>query len=156
MVGRHSNVIYSQLAEDSLCACFISDGHHVPFPTLRIGIRAKGAHRSILVSDIAHLSGLADGDHEMEGNRVEMHDGGIWVKGSWQLSGAARTLEQDVELLGRQQEPGIEMALLMATRNPAAVMGDPEWAEIRAGREGPIAVFSWDGSHLSLENRVGF
>ena len=156
MIGRHSNVIYSQLSEDSLWACFIADGHHVPFPTLRIGIRAKGAERSILVSDIAHLSGLPDGDHEMEGNRVEMHDGGIWVKGGWQLSGAARTLELDVELLGRQPEPGIEQALLMATRNPAAAVGDPGWAELRRGRQGPIAAFSWDGSHLSLENRIGF
>jgi N-acetylglucosamine-6-phosphate deacetylase len=156
MIGRHSNVIFSQLAEDSLWACFIADGHHIPFPTLRIAIRAKGAHRSILVSDIAHLSGLPDGNHEMEGNRVEMHDGGIWVKGGWQLSGAARTLEQDVELLARQPEPGIEEALLMATRNPAAAMGDPDWAELREGRVGPIAVFSWDGSHLALENRIGF
>jgi N-acetylglucosamine-6-phosphate deacetylase len=156
MMGRHSNVIYSQLAEDSLYACFIADGHHVPFPTLRIGIRAKGATRSILVSDIVHLSGLPEGEHEMEGNRVELRDGGLWVKGSWQLSGAARTLEQDVELLARQAEPGIEQALLMATRNPAAALGDPDWAEIRKGRTGPIAVFSWDGSRLLLQKRIGF
>ena len=91
----------------------------MPFPTLRIGIRAKGASRSILVSDLAHLSGLPEGEYEMEGNRVEVRDGGIWVKGGWQLSAAARTLEQDVELLARQPEPGIEQALLMATRNPA-------------------------------------
>ena len=155
-IDRHTNVIFTQLAEDSLWACYISDGHHVPFPTLRIAIRAKGASRSILVSDLAHLSGLPEGEYEMEGNRVEARDGGIWVKGSWQLSAATRTLEQDVELLARQAEPGIEQALLMATRNPASAMGDPDWAEIRPGREGALAFFSWDGSRLLLEKRVGF
>jgi N-acetylglucosamine-6-phosphate deacetylase len=156
LVDRHTNPIFSQLAEDGLYACFIADGHHIPYPTLRIGMRAKGPLRSVLVSDIAFLSGLPDGDYVMEGNEVELRDGGLWVKGSWMLSGAARTLEQDVELLARESEPGIEQALLMATRNAAAAAGDPAWAELTEGREGPIAVFAWDGHRLVIEDRVGF
>ena len=156
LIDRHSNPIFSQLAQDSLYGCFIADGHHVPFSTLRVGLRAKGYSRSILVSDIAHLSGLPDGEYEMEGNRVELRDGGLFVKGGWMLSGAARTLEKDVELLAREPEPGIEAALLMATVNPAAALNDPSWAEIAPGRTGPIAVFSWDGSRLSREERIGF
>ena len=156
LLDRHSNVVFSQLAEDGLRACFIADGHHVPFPTLRIGIRAKGVANSILVSDLAHLSGLPEGEYEMEGNRVELRDGGLRVKGTSMLSGAARTLAEDVQWLARQPEPGIEAALLMATRNPAAVMGDSSWADLRPGRQGPIAVFSWNGEYLLLEQRVGF
>lgn len=156
MLDRHSNVVYSQLAEDALYGCFIADGHHVPFPALLIGMRAKGPDRSILVSDLAHLSGLPDGEYEMEGNRVELRDGGLRVKGSRLLSGAARTLAEDVQWLARQPEPGIEAALLMATRNPAAVMGDRAWAELAPGRRGPIAVFSWNGERLQLEQRIGF
>ncbi len=156
LLGRHSNVVYSQLAEDSLYACFIADGHHIPFPTLRIGMRAKGPGRPLLVSDIAHLSGLPDGEYEMEGSRVVLRDGGLRVKETGLLSGAARTLDQDVELLARQPEPGIEQALLMATAVPAAASGDPAWARLRAGREGPLAVFSWDGERLLLEERLGF
>lgn len=155
-LDRHSNAVFSQLAEDALYGCFIADGHHVPFTTLRIGIRSKGIHRSILVSDLAHLSGLPEGEYEMEGNRVELRDGGLRVKGSKMLSGAARTLAEDVQWLARQPEPGIEQALLMASRNPAAVMGDVAWAELAPGRRGPIAVFSWDGVDLKLEQRVAF
>ncbi len=156
LVDRHRNPVFAQLAEDALYACFIADGHHVPFPTLRIGLRAKGTARSVLVSDIAPLSGLADGDYTMEGNAVELRDGGLFVKGSYMLSGAARTLEQDVQLLSREAEPGIEQALLMATANPASLAGDPGWAELQPGRTGPIAVFAWDGKRLALENRLGF
>ena len=156
LLDRHRNVIFSQLSEDSLFACFIADGHHVPFPTLQTGLRAKGPSKSILVSDLAPVAGLPDGDYDMEGNRVELREGGVWVKESWQLSGAARTLDEDVALLSRQEEPGIEQALLMATRNPAAAVGEPEWAELSPGRRGPIAVFFWDGTRLSLETREGF
>jgi N-acetylglucosamine-6-phosphate deacetylase len=156
LVDRHRNPIFSQLAEDGLYAGFIADGHHIPFSTLRIGLRAKGPERSVLVSDIAFLSGLADGEYEMEGNTVELRAGGLWVKGSWMLSGAARTLDRDVELLGRESEPGMEQALLMATRNPAAAAGDLGWADLVPGREGPVAVFSWDGHSLGLEERLGF
>jgi N-acetylglucosamine-6-phosphate deacetylase len=156
LLDRHSNVIYSQLAEDALSACFIADGHHVPYPTLRIGLRTKGVEKSILVSDIAHLCGLPDGEYEMEGNAVVLRDGGLRVKGSGLLSGAARTLAQDVELLARESEPGIEAALLMATASPAAAVRDRAWAELKPGRRGPVAVFSWDGARLALAERIGF
>jgi N-acetylglucosamine-6-phosphate deacetylase len=156
LVDRHRNPIFSQLAEDGLYGCFIADGHHVPFTTLRIGLRAKGLARSVLVSDIAPLSGMQDGDYVMEGNPVELRGGGLWVKGSYLLSGAVRTLDQDVELLSRETEPGIEQVLLMATRNPAAAVGDPAWAELSTGREGPLAIFTWDGHKLILDGRAGF
>ena len=156
LLGRHTNVVYAQLADDGLCACFIADGHHVPFHALRIGLRTKGPRRSILVSDLAPLSGLPDGEYEMEGNRVVLRDGGLRVKDSGLLSAAARTLAEDVQWLALQEEPGVEQALLMATRNPAALVGAAGWAELAPGRQGPLAVFSWNGERLSLEQRIGF
>jgi N-acetylglucosamine-6-phosphate deacetylase len=156
LIDRHANVLYAQLAEDSLFGCFIADFRHVPREALRIALRAKGHDRSILVSDLAHLSGLPDGEYEMEGNRVELRDHGIWVKGSRMLSGAARALDEDVALLAGEDEPGIERALLLASANPAAAVGEGSWALLAPGRRGPIAVFSWDGRHLALRERIGF
>ena len=156
LVDRHANTLFAQLAADGLLACFIADGRHIPPAALRIGLRAKGPGRAALVSDIAHLCGLPDGDYEMEGNRVQLRDGGIWVTGTPLLSGAARTLEQDVEYLAQQVEPGIEQALLMASAVPSAAVGDRAWAELAAGRTGPVAVFSWDGEKLDLAERIGF
>ena len=156
LVDRHRNVIYSQLSNDALTALFIADSHHVPLSLLRAAIRAKEARRCILASDISQLSGLPDGEYEMEGNRVEVKDGGIWVKGSYLLSGAARTLDRDVEILAREPEPGIECVLRMASANPACAVGEGRWAELAAGRKGPLAVFSWDGKDLVLKQRIGF
>jgi N-acetylglucosamine-6-phosphate deacetylase len=150
VMERHANVVFSQLAEDRLRACFIADGRHVPLHVLKIALRAKGTARSILVSDMAPLSGLPDGEYRMEGNAVVMENGGIWVKGSYLLSGAALPLDRDVEVLAREPEPGIEAALLMATDNPAAVLGLETAADLRPGRRGPLAVFQWDGRDLTL------
>ncbi len=156
LLDRHSSVVLSQLAEDRLSACFIADGRHIPLPVLKVGLRAKGPARSILVSDLAHLSGLPDGEYEMEGNAVVLERGGIWVKGSYLLSGAALPLDRDVEVLAREPEPGIEQALLMATDNPAALLGAEGNPALRTGRRGPIAVFHWDGRVLTLAQREGF
>ena len=163
LLDRHNNVVFAQLAQDGLYGCFIADAHHIPLGTLRIGLRAKGPHRSILVSDIAPMAGLADGEYQMEGNAVVMRDGAIRVKEGYKpaeyvgglLSGAARTLDQDVEILARESEPGIEAALLMATRNPAAAVCESQWAELAPRPQRTIPGFSWDGTHLALETRLG-
>ena len=152
LVDRHANVLYAQLAEDRLWGCFIADGHHVPRTALCVGLRAKGWQRSILVSDLSSLSGLPDGGYEMEGRQVEKRDGGIFVKASPLLAGAARTLDEDVALLARESEPGIERSLLMASAHPAAALGEPGWADIAPGRRGPLVAFSWDGRTLTLSN----
>ena len=155
LVDRHANVLYAQLAEDRLWGCFIADGHHVPMPALRVGLRAKGWQRSILVSDVSRFSGLPDGTYEMERREVEKRGGGVFVKASPLLSGAARTLDEDVAILAREHEPGIERCLLMAATHPAAALGDPGWADLAAGRRGPLVVFSWDGRDLAPRHLAG-
>jgi N-acetylglucosamine-6-phosphate deacetylase len=149
LVDRHANTIYAQLAEDRLWGCFIADGHHVPMPALRVGLRAKSWQRSILVSDMTRFSGLPDGAYEMENREVEVRDGGVFVKGSPLLSGAARALDEDVALLAREREFGVERCLLMATAHPAVALGETGWADLAAGRRGPIVVFEWDGASLA-------
>jgi N-acetylglucosamine-6-phosphate deacetylase len=155
-VDRHDNVIFSQLAEDGLAASFIADGHHVPWPALKTGLRAKGPDRCILVSDLMPLSGSADGDYRLAGHDVTLRDGRLSVRGTPMLAGAARTLDRDVAVLAGREEPGIEAALLMATRNPARLLGCASWAELLPGRAGPLAVFEWDGASLTLKERLGF
>ena len=156
LIDRHRNVIYSQLAEDALYVTLIADGHHIPMKALKVAMCAKGYDRVILVSDLAHLAGLPDGDYEIEGRQVVMRDGGIWVKDAPLLSGSARSLREDVEILGRQPQPGIDVAIGCATYTPARSLGCTYWSDLNLGRRGPIAVFRWDGSRLELANRIGF
>lgn len=41
MIDRNSNVIYSQLSKDELWASFIPDEYHIPYSTLKMGLRSK-------------------------------------------------------------------------------------------------------------------
>jgi N-acetylglucosamine-6-phosphate deacetylase len=155
-INRHRNAIFAQLAEDRLWASFIADGHHIPLSTLKIALRAKGVARSILVSDLAHLSGLPDGEYEMEGGAVVKRDGGLFRTDAPILSGAARTLTEDVEILGRQPEPGIECSFLMATEHPARLLGEDAHAAVREGNGQRLAFWEWRHAKLTLVEKLGF
>lgn len=66
-LSRHPNLLWAQLAEDRLTACFIADGHHLPIDTLKAMLRAKGIDRSVLVSDVIALGGMPVGIHDTWG-----------------------------------------------------------------------------------------
>jgi N-acetylglucosamine-6-phosphate deacetylase len=150
MIHRQHNVIWSQLSLDELWASFIADGYHIPAYTLRAVIRAKGLSRSILISDLAHLSGMPDGEYEANEMTVVLRNGGLWVrdKGTDLLSGAAKTLDQDVEFLTAQAGFCLEEALLMASENPGRYFGVDNQLALYAGRRGPLAVFWWEADRL--------
>jgi N-acetylglucosamine-6-phosphate deacetylase len=152
MIQRQHNIIWSQLSLDELWASFIADGYHIPPYTLRAVIRAKGLSRSILISDLAHLSGMPDGEYEANEMTVVLQNGGLWVKdkGTNLLSGAAKTLDQDVEYLTTNAGFALEEALLMATVNPARYFGIEERFALYAGRPGPLAVYEWEAERLKI------
>ena len=84
---------------------------------------------------------------------VILKDGGLWVKekGTNLLSGAAKTLEQDVEYLAVHAGFSIENSLLMASINPARYFGVETEMDIYTGRKGPLAVFSWVRNRLTVK-----
>jgi len=71
-VHRHDNVLFHQLALDSLKAGLITDGNHLPEDFLRIAFRCKGAERIFVVSDSAPIAGLPPGIYETLGNQVRL------------------------------------------------------------------------------------
>jgi N-acetylglucosamine-6-phosphate deacetylase len=152
LIHRQHNIIWSQLSLDELWASFIADGYHIPDYTLRAAIRSKGIQRSILISDLSHLSGMPDGEYEDNEMTVVLKDGGLWVKekGTNLLSGAARTLDQDVEFLKAQAGFPLEHALIMATVNPARYFGVEPEMQLYEGRLGTLAVFSWENSRFQV------
>lgn len=153
MVHRQHNVIWAQLSLDDLWASFIADGYHIPHYTLRALIRAKGLERSILISDLAHLSGLPDGEYAKNGNTVVLKDEGLWVKGEGTnlLSGAVKTLEKDCAFLVGRAGFSLEAALTMASLNPARYFGIDNQYALCAGWTGKLAAFTWRGGTLHPE-----
>jgi N-acetylglucosamine-6-phosphate deacetylase len=152
MIHRQHNIIWSQLSLDELWASFIADGYHIPHYTLRAVIKSKGIERSILISDLSSLSGIPDGEYEANEMTVVLKDGGLWVKdkGTNLLSGAAKTLDLDVEYLTNKSGFTLEQSLIMATTNPARYFGIEQQMQIYPGKRAPFAVFSWEKGRFQV------
>jgi N-acetylglucosamine-6-phosphate deacetylase len=121
---RHPNLLWSQLAADSLWASFIADGHHVDPNTLSVFLRAKGLGRSVLVSDTVAVAGLAPGTYKTSvGGMVELSESGrLSLAGTSYLAGAAQTLLEDVAWMADSNILKLSEAVQLATANPAALL----------------------------------
>lgn len=84
LIPRHPNPLWTQLADDSLSAMFITDGHHLPGDFIKVALRAKMPERFIVTSDISPIGGLAPGNYQIAGYPVVFED-----------SGKIRSLKQD-------------------------------------------------------------
>ena len=153
MIHRQHNILWSQLSIDDMWASFIADGYHIPDYTLRAVIMARKISRSILTSDLAHLSGMPEGEYCKYDRTVVLKDGGLWVKGEGTdlLSGAVKTLEQDCEYVAARAGFSIEQALLMASLNPARYFGIESQMDLFPERKSPLVVFSWKNNKLSVK-----
>lgn len=124
-IERHSNPLWSQLAEDRLTATVIADGHHLPPEVLQVILRAKGAERLVLVSDSVALAGMPAGVYDTPvGGRVQLTpQGKLCVFGSELLAGSTATLAQCVGRMAKMTGLAFCDALAMATVNPGRLAG---------------------------------
>jgi len=158
-IPRHRNYIWEQLACDELWASFIVDGHHLPPSVVKCMIRAKGCHHSILTSDAISAAGMPPGLYQLGSARVVVHPN-LYVEradsvGSGILAGSALDLLRGVENVIRFAGVSQEEAILMASENPARLMGlEQRLGTIEPGREANLILFRVEGSSIHLECTV--
>jgi N-acetylglucosamine-6-phosphate deacetylase len=123
---RHPNLIWEQLAEDRLQACFIADGHHLPASTLKAMVRAKTPARTILVTDATAGSAAPPGRYALGELEIERDDeGAVRLPGTRKLAGSALTLDRAVARAKLDSGLPLEEVLPMASTHPAAYLGLP-------------------------------
>jgi N-acetylglucosamine-6-phosphate deacetylase len=148
---RHPNIIWRQLAEDRLSAGLIADGHHLPFDTLEVMLRAKTVDRAFLVSDATEVGGRPPGRYRTAvGSLVELgSDQRLAEVGSDLLAGAAATLLDGVRNVATRTSFTLADTLTLATRNPAAHAPGirPGVGELRVG--GPADLILLDDAATS-------
>ena len=143
VLPRHPNVIWEQLASDALHASLIVDGHHLPASTVRALVRAKGAERTILVTDATAAAGSAPGRYRIGAVEGELGaDGRVSLPGTPFLAGSSLTLDRAVANTARFTGLSIDAVIPMASTIPARLLGmspadtvsaewDPESFELR-------------------------
>ncbi len=124
MLPRHPNPIWELLAADSVSASLIVDGHHLPPSTVKAMIRAKGARRTILVTDAMAAVGGAPGDYRIGGQMWTLGaDGRVSLAGTPHLAGSSLTLDRAIANAVRFSGLSLNDVVPMASSNPAALVG---------------------------------
>lgn len=120
ILARHPNYIWEQLADDRLNASMIVDGIHLGPAFLKVALRAKGAERSILVTDAVMPAGCSPGRYAIGEVQVELHaDGSVRLVGETRLAGSALLMDRAIGNVIRLGGVSLRDAVTMAARNPA-------------------------------------
>lgn len=148
MLNRRHNHLWPQLADDRLTAMFIADGHHLTAAQLKVMLRAKGAGRTLVVSDTVALGGMAPGKYEtpIGGKVVLRADGFLAIDdgtGNY-LAGAASPLVASIPVLVNQVGLTLGEALGLLTSSPGRQVGGR--GVLAAGQPADLVAFHWDGS----------
>jgi N-acetylglucosamine-6-phosphate deacetylase len=139
---RHPNVIWEQLAADTLAASFIVDGHHLPSSTVKAMIRAKGVGRTMLVTDATAAAGSAPGRYQIGDIECDLgSDGRVSLAGTPFLAGSSLTLDQAVANTVRFTGLPLETVIPMASTIPAQYLG--------LTTDGTVTA-DWDPEHCTL------
>lgn len=151
---RHPNQLWTQLADDRLHAGFIADGHHLPADTFRAMLRAKGAERSHLVSDVTALGGMPPGRYRTPvGGEVELsEDGRLSRVGTPFLAGASRSLADGVATAITMAGLTLAAGLRLATENPGRFTGGR--GVLRVGAPADLITFAWQPGDTTLDVRT--
>ncbi len=143
MLPRHENILWEQLAADSLTACLIVDGHHLPESVVKVMVRAKTAARTVLVTDAIAAARQPPGSYTLGDAQVALSASGrVSMAGTGGLAGSALTLDAAVARTVAFTGLPLDQVLPMATVQPARSLGLQPAGWVRA---------LWDVSTHHLE-----
>jgi N-acetylglucosamine-6-phosphate deacetylase len=155
MIRKQPNYIWEQLAEDRLTAGFIVDGIHIQRAFLKACIRAKGIHRSVLVTDASAPAGGRFGRYQL-GAQVVDHlpvagskAGRVVLAGTERLAGSALLMHHGVANLMSLAQLSLRDAVAMATTNPAHVANLS--SGLCTGKPADLVLFRLTDNELKIE-----
>jgi N-acetylglucosamine-6-phosphate deacetylase len=143
---RAPGAIGAALTDERVTVGLIADGVHSHPASLRLAVRAKGADRVALVTDMMAGAGMPPGRYQLGGQPVVVDDTASHLDDGT-LAGAILTLDQAVRNAVRLAGVTPAQALRMATEIPARLMGQTEGGRIVAGALGDLVLLD-DNLHV--------
>ena len=122
LTPREPGLAGTALAEGSLWAGIIADGHHVHPANIRLAQRCKPPGRLVLVSDAMATVGGSRRSFSLYGEQISVSDGKL-VNADGALAGSAIGLINAVAYAAGTVGIGLEECLRMASLYPAAILG---------------------------------
>jgi N-acetylglucosamine-6-phosphate deacetylase len=142
---REPGILGVVLDDENLYAEIISDGFHVDPTGVRLFWKAKGAERAILVTDGMSATGMPDGMYKLGELDVEVKDGKCLHDGV--IAGSTLTMDRAVSNFREFTGAGLDVAVGLAARNPARMLGlDGRFGSLAVGRRADFVVLGADGT----------
>ena len=149
---RTEDFIACQLSETRLAASFIVDYHHLPDEFLRRALAAKGAERSILVTDAAAPALCAPGPYMLGGVAVELRDDDrVTLRGGNRLAGSSLRMDRAIGNVMDRAGVSLAHAVTMATTNAARVGRVPgRLRGLQPGSRADVVRFRMDAGRVEI------
>jgi N-acetylglucosamine-6-phosphate deacetylase len=140
---RAPGAIGAALTDDRVTVGLIADGIHSHPASLQLAVRAKGAVRIALVSDLMAAGGMPPGRYELGGQPVTVdEDSARLADGT--LAGAILTLDGAIRNIVRWTDATPAQAIGMATEVPARLLGLADAGRIAVGCDADLVLFDED------------
>lgn len=142
---RSPGILGAVLSDDRVSADMIVDGVHLDPAIVRLVANAKGAERTVLITDATAATGMPDGRYRLGSLEVDVRDGKCTHEGK--LAGSVLTMDRAVRNLATFVGWDLAHAVAAATRNPARV-GQLRKGELVAGADADFVVLNAAGEVL--------
>jgi N-acetylglucosamine-6-phosphate deacetylase len=143
---REPGVIGAVLTRDEITAEVIADGIHVHPAAIKILVRAKGRDKVVLVTDNIGAAGMPDGVYTLSGLEVIVKNGICRLRDGT-LAGSTLTMDVAVKNMVELVELPLKDALIMATANPARVIGIDNKGCLETDKDADIVILN---KHLGI------
>lgn len=152
MIHRHNNPLWPQLDDDRLTATIIADGNHLLPEEIRVFLKAKGAERIILTSDVIYLAGMAPGNYSFSGMKVILKEDGTLLNAEQNvLAGASFPLRKGVENIMKFTGMRVGDAIRLATENVARVFNLKDRGTLKPGNTADLILFEIREENLHIK-----
>jgi N-acetylglucosamine-6-phosphate deacetylase len=130
---REPGLVGAALDAEGVACGLIADGVHVAPEAMRVALAAKrGVDGVFLVSDAMSVAGTDMEGFMLGGRRILRHDGRLTLEDGT-LAGADIDMVGSVRVLVRDVGVPLEVALAMASRVPAALIGRADLGRLAPG-----------------------
>lgn len=143
---RSPGILGAVLSDDRVSADMIVDGVHLDPAIVRLVARAKGADRTVLITDATAATGMPDGRYRLGSFEVDVRDGKCMHEGK--LAGSVLTMDRAVRNLATFTGRDLAYAVAAASRNPARVGGLIHKGDLVAGADADFVALNSAGEVL--------
>jgi N-acetylglucosamine-6-phosphate deacetylase len=142
---RRPGVLGAALDIEALACEVICDGVHVDPAVVRLLQRAKGAARTLLVTDAIEAAGLPDGEYHLGQRPISVRGGRATLPGSETIAGSTLTMDRALRNVVAFCDVDVASAARMASTTPAQLLGIADRKGVVApGRDADLVVLDPD------------